>query len=311
MDPIRLVLVLSENWTVVSAGDLRSPVRMAQEAEAAGFDGVMVSEHVVLGEGADADGLMTNPREYALPGNQDPRTPWPHSLLLLSAIAAVTTDLRLIASAVIPPLRHPLLHAQELATLDCLCEGRLVIQPTVSWHEAEYGALGVPFAERGRRLDEHLSAWQEVWSTTPASFHGRHYSFDEVYLEPKPHREGGPRMWFGGSSVHARLIARLVSYGVGFNPLGPVSDGDLARLKEAFAAAGREWSEVEMVGGVRGEFAFPDCLADLAQALESIPRQVRQGFRTFCLKPSQFTDERSLVGAVCREAVERTARLTA
>ena len=102
----------------------------------------MLSEHVVLSPGADADGLMANPRDYALPGNQDPATPWPSSGRLLSAIAAATTRLR--AAAIIAPLRHPLLLAKELATLDLLSEGRLVVQPIVSWHEPEYEALGVP-----------------------------------------------------------------------------------------------------------------------------------------------------------------------
>jgi hypothetical protein len=78
----------------------------------------MVSEHIVLGTDADAGGLPANPRDCALPGNQDPRTPWPSSLLLLSAVASVTTRVRLNASAVIPPLRHPLEIANELATLD-------------------------------------------------------------------------------------------------------------------------------------------------------------------------------------------------
>src|SRR5262245_13393847 len=68
--PPRLVLVLSENWTLTPPRDLRALVRMAVEAEAAGFDAVMVSEHVVLGRGADAEGLPENPRDYALPGNQ-------------------------------------------------------------------------------------------------------------------------------------------------------------------------------------------------------------------------------------------------
>ena len=103
-----MVLVLSENHTLVPPRDLAGLVAMAAEAERAGFDGVMVSEHIVLGLGADADGLPENPRDYALPGNQDPATPWPSSLLLLAAVASVTTRLRLIASAVIPPLRHPL-----------------------------------------------------------------------------------------------------------------------------------------------------------------------------------------------------------
>ena len=75
--------------------------------------------------------------------------PWPSSLVLLSAIAAATTRLRLAACAVIAPLRHPLLLARELGTLDLLSEGRLVVQPTVSWHRDEYEALGVPFRKRG------------------------------------------------------------------------------------------------------------------------------------------------------------------
>jgi alkanesulfonate monooxygenase SsuD/methylene tetrahydromethanopterin reductase-like flavin-dependent oxidoreductase (luciferase family) len=75
MDPPRLVLILSENWTLVDPRDLKGLVTLAVEAEAAGFDAVMVSEHVVLGRDADEAGVPANPRDYALPGNQDPRTP--------------------------------------------------------------------------------------------------------------------------------------------------------------------------------------------------------------------------------------------
>ena len=143
---------------------------MAVEAEDAGFDAVMVSEHVVLGRGADAGGVPENPRDYALPGNQDPSTPWPDPLTLLAAVASVTTTLRLVASSVIAPLRHPVLLAKQLATLDLLSEGRFVVQPTVSWHRAEYDALGVPFERRGELLDEHLEIWRELW-TEPETVH--------------------------------------------------------------------------------------------------------------------------------------------
>src|SRR6187399_2173240 len=173
---------------------------MAVIAEEAGFDAVMVSEHIVLGPGAGAGGIMGNPRDYALPGNQDPAMPWPSSLVLLSAIAAATTRMRLTACAVIAPLRHPLLLARELGTLDLLSEGRLVVQPTVSWHRDEYDALGVPFGSRGALLDEHLAAWDVLWRDTPATFEGAHYRFHDVYLEPKPFRPEGPVLWFGGSS---------------------------------------------------------------------------------------------------------------
>src|SRR6476660_10263467 len=112
MSAPRLVLVLSENWTLTPPRDLRALVDMAAIAEEAGFDAVMISEHIVLGPSAGAEGIMGNPRDYAMPGNQDPAMPWPSSLVLLSAIAAATTRLRLAACAVIAPLRHPLLLAR-------------------------------------------------------------------------------------------------------------------------------------------------------------------------------------------------------
>jgi probable F420-dependent oxidoreductase len=311
MPPPRLVLVLSENHTLVPPRDLAGLVAMAAEAERAGFDGVMVSEHVVLGQGADAEGLPVNPRDYALPGNQDPATPWPSSLLLLAAVASVTTRLRLIASAVIPPLRHPLQIAKELATLDLLSQGRLVVQPTVSWHRAEYEALGVPFSTRGQRLDEHLAAWEVLWRASPATFHGDHYAFDEVWLEPKPFRPDGPRLWFGAQRLHHRLLRRLVAYGHGFNPLGRASEADLARLATAMAEAGRDVADLEMVGGTRG--AFPDSShpAPLDPALDQIPEQVARGFGTICIKPSQFTDDPAGVPDLLRRIVAGVAARTA
>src|SRR5256712_4439290 len=112
-------------------------------------------------------------------------------MVLLGAIAASTTRLRLVAGSVIAPLRHPLQVAKALATLDLLAEGRLVVQPTVGWHRSEYDAMGVPFGARGELLDEHLAAWGVLWRNDPASFAGRHYRFSDVYLEPKPHRSDG------------------------------------------------------------------------------------------------------------------------
>ena len=280
-------------------------VRMAQTAEDTGFDGVMVSEHVVLGTGADADGVPANARDYALPGNQDPSTPWPSSMVLLAAVAAATTRVRLVASAVIPPLRHPLLIAKDLATLDLLSGGRLVVQPTVSWSRAEYEALGVPFTERGARLDEHLEAWRSLWSPGPASFEGRFYRFEDTWLEPKPFRADGPRLWFGGQTVHDRLLTRLTRYGHGFNPLGRPSEHDMERLAAAMRQAGRAMDELELVGGTRGRFLGADAVADLDEALDAIPEQIARGFGTICIKPSQFIDDPAEIGDLCERIVER------
>ena len=233
----RMLLILTENWTMRPVPGLDTLVEFAVEAERAGIDAVMVSEHIVLGPSADADGLPANPRDYALPGNQDPATSWPSPLILLSAIAAATSRIRLVAGAIISPLRHPLALAKDLATLDQLSHGRLVVLPTVSWHRDEYDALGVPFAKRGEILDEQLEIWAKAWRGSPISHEGRHFTFGDVWVEPQPFPAGGPALWFGGSTLHPRLISRLVRYGSGFNPLGRPDDEGLDRLAKALASA--------------------------------------------------------------------------
>ena len=284
---------------------------MAQEAEEAGIDGVMLSEHIVLGPSAGARGRMANPRDYAAPGNQDPATPWPDSIVLMSAIAAATTRLRLIAAAIIAPLRHPLLLAHQLATLDLLSGGRLVVQPTVSWLAEEYEALGVPFERRGALLDEHLAAWRVLWRETPASFEGEHYRFRDVYLEPKPARPEGPTLWFGGQSISPWIVRRLVAYGHGFHPFGQPRAEELAQLRARLATAGRDMAELEVVGGIRPRFPDENSPANLDEAAEQIPAQLAAGYTTICFKPSQYTDDPAEVGALCRRLMDRVASLAA
>jgi len=307
----RMLLVLSENWTLTGGrADLPVAVRWAREAEDAGFDAVMVSEHIVLGPDAGAAGIMGNPRGYALPGNQDPYTPWPNSLLLLAAIAPVTSRLRLAAAAVLASLRHPLLLARELGTLDLISEGRLVVQPTVSWSKDEYDALGVPFGKRGRLLDEHLEVWAKAWGPSPISHESEHYPFPDVYFEPKAYRPEGPRLWFGGQRLHGPVLRRLVRYGHGFHPLGRPTPQDLLLLKEAMAEAGRDSADLEMIGGTQAVFPDDHAPADLGAALAGLPEQLEQGFTTFCIKPNQFIDDADGVGPFCREVMRRVEAMT-
>lgn len=307
--PPRILLILTENHTMRPEPDVADLVAFAIEAERAGLDGVMVSEHVVLGRSADAAGRPANPRDYALPGNQDPATPWPSPLVLLSAIAASTERIRLVAGALISPLRHPLTLAKDLATLDRLSGGRLVVQPTVSWHREEYDAIGVPFARRGDILDEQLRIWSLAWAGSPVSFAGTHYRFADVWVEPQPRGAGGPPLWFGGSTVHSRVVERIARYGSGFNPLGQPDDAGMAKLERALISAGRSPAEIEYVGGTRAAFPGPDQVADLDQALAAVPALMARGFTTICVKPSQFLDDAAGIGGFCRELAARTANL--
>jgi probable F420-dependent oxidoreductase len=306
---VRWLMVLTENDAILDPRDLRAMVDLAVTAEGAGIDGVMLSEHVVLGRDSGAAGEMANSRDYAAPGNQSPSYAWPNSVVMLSAIAQATTRLRLVAGAIIAPLRHPLLLAKELGTLDLLSQGRLVVLPTVSWSRDEYASLGVDFDERGRVLDEQLEVLAKAWGPYPISHDGPRFPFSDVWLEPGAHTRSGPTLWFGGQGMRGPLVRRIVRYGQGLNPFGPLTHEDLQKLGEAMRAAGRDLTELEMVGGIRGQFRMPTDVADVDTALADLPRQLSQGFRTICFKPAMFCRSRDEVADLCRYLVAEGARL--
>ena len=186
-----------------------------------------------------------------------------------------------------------------------------MVLPTVSWSKDEYAALGVPFAERGKILDEQLEVLAKAWGPYPIRHEGTYFPFGDVWLEPGAFRPEGPTMWFGGQGMHPPLVRRLAKYGHGLNPFGSLTDDDLALLAEGMRAEGRELADLEMVGGIRGTFHGPDDLADLDQALESLPRQLAQGYTTICFKPAMFIDHVSEMDAFCRELVAKTDAIAA
>jgi probable F420-dependent oxidoreductase len=306
---IRLILDLSENMTMIDPRDIRGQVDLAVEAERVGFDGVMVSEHVVMGKGADSNGLPLNPREFVMPGMQHPSTPWPSNIVLMSAVAAATSRVRIVGAAVIAPLRHPLALAKELGTLDLLSRGRLVVLLTTSWHKAEYDALAVPFDKRGEILDEQLQIMKAAWSGSPASFHGKHFNFDDVWVEPKAFRPSGPTLWFGGATPHKRLLERLVRYGSGYLPMGPMSAEEKAKLAAALSAAGRNFADLEFLGGIPGMFKDATSCASLDESLGALAPQIHFGARTFVVKPSQFISDLASFPKFGREVVTQANRI--
>jgi alkanesulfonate monooxygenase SsuD/methylene tetrahydromethanopterin reductase-like flavin-dependent oxidoreductase (luciferase family) len=311
MTDVKLLMVLTENDTLIGPRDLGAMVDMAVEAERHGIDGVMLSEHVVLGPDSRAAGPMQNPRDYAAPGNQSPDYAWPNSIVMMSAIAQATERLRIVAGAIIAPLRHPLLLAKELGTLDLLSQGRLVVLPTVSWSKDEYDALGVPFTERGKILDEQLEILSRAWGPYPIRNDGPYFPFGDVWLEPGAHTPDGPPIWLGGQGMHPPLVRRLAKYGRGLNPFGALSDADLELLQEGMKAAGRDISELELVGGIRGRFAGTDDVADLDEALEALPGQLARGFTTICFKPAMFVSDVSQLPALYDELQEKASKIAA
>jgi probable F420-dependent oxidoreductase len=184
---------------------------VAVRAEQLGFADVWVSDHLVI----PADQGYPSPYLY------DP-------LLTLGWAAAATERIGLGTSVLVVPQYHPLHLANSLASLDQLSGGRLTVAGGVGWSAGEFAALGQDFATRGARMDEAVDIMRLVWSTDPASFHGRHYSFDEIRVQPQPAHP--IPVWIGGSSpaAHRRAAAR----GDGFQAIS-TSPEDLAPIVAA------------------------------------------------------------------------------
>jgi probable F420-dependent oxidoreductase len=305
-----LTVLLSELDTLIEPRDERRVLEFSQQAEDAGYHGVHIIDHVVMGPGSSFRGLPENPRAYRWVGNQAPDQHMPSQIVMMSAIAAVTSRIRLMATATLTPLRPPLLNAKQWATLDLLSEGRLTITPIGGWQKEEYAAMGIPFAERGRRLDEQLEIMHLVWNETPASYEGEFYRFEDVYVVPKPVQPGGPEIIIGGDQMHEKVIRRIVRYGSGYTLTAPPEPEALARLSVEMEKAGRKMSELKTSGLLLPVFPEPDKPADLARSVEeSLPPQLAAGVDSVTFKPSQFIDDPAQMPALLREFDRRIEAL--
>lgn len=205
--------------TAFDGGPGRGPafVRdVAQAAEALGFHSIWVPEHIVFFEQYDSvypyppsPGSTAAP---ALPAGQRPSLYDP--LFTCQAMAAATTTLHVGTAVALVPLRHPLLWAREVSTLDHFTGGRFELGVGVGWLAEEFAALGAPFAERGKVADEHLAALRTLWRDEVATFHGRHVDFDGAVVLPKPATPGGPPILVGGDTDPA--LRRTARYGDGW-----------------------------------------------------------------------------------------------
>ncbi len=161
--------------------------RAAVQAEELGFADVWTSEHIIV------------PKDAAYP----PSAIFYDPVLTLTWAAAYTKRVGLGTSVLVLPMRHPLPLAKELATLQNLSEGRLILGAGAGWLEAEFAALGVPFGERGRRMDEGIAMMRAVWSEDPVNFPARHIPAIIENMRSLPQPIKPIPIWIGGSSERA------------------------------------------------------------------------------------------------------------
>jgi probable F420-dependent oxidoreductase len=148
--------------------------RIAQLAEAAGFESLWAGEHVVLPDPRTPESPME-------PGDRilDP-------VVALTYLAAHTRRVLLGTGIIILPQRHPLVLAKELASLDVLSGGRLLCGIGVGYLEPELSAIGISLEERGARTDEYLAAMHAIWTQPQPAYHGHFVSFEGIQAHPHP-----------------------------------------------------------------------------------------------------------------------------
>jgi probable F420-dependent oxidoreductase len=224
----RLILALPPAFHPTAGPE--TALATAVGAERAGFSGVAVTDHVVMGEGRDYPwGALPSPAHG----------PWLEPLTLLAAIGAATTKLRLCTAILIAPLRPAALLAKMAATVDRLCQGRLELACGTGWQRKEFDAVGVPFDRRAAVLRETLLACRQLWSQSPASFDGEFVHITDAWCEPKPLRRGGPPVVLAGS-VSEPNLKRMACLGDGW--ITPVVY-DLARLSSDAGAVQDAWRD--------------------------------------------------------------------
>jgi alkanesulfonate monooxygenase SsuD/methylene tetrahydromethanopterin reductase-like flavin-dependent oxidoreductase (luciferase family) len=147
---------------------LASAATLGELAEDHGYDSVWVSDHIVI----------PPKRKTTFPGTADGDFPpswregYLESVTTLAWLAGRTHRVRLGTSALVLPLRNPLVLAKQFATVDVLSGGRLSVAVTAGYAEDEFEVIGVPFGGRGARLEEQVRLLQAMWRTDPASFDG-------------------------------------------------------------------------------------------------------------------------------------------
>jgi probable F420-dependent oxidoreductase len=250
-------------------------VALATAAEAAGFESLWTVEHVVVPHGY----ASTYPyaRDGRMPGGEE--FPIPDPLVWLTWVAAHTTTLRLGTGILVLPQRNPVVLAKEVATLDVMSGGRMLLGVGVGWLEEEFAVIGASFPDRGPRTDEYIEAMRALWSQDMATFSGETVTFSEAILRPRPVYSRVPVIVGGHTPAAARRAGRL---GDGFFPAKGDLPALLTELRAAAERAGRDPADVEIT------WTGASVLAGGEQAVDEVGRLAEMGVARLVIPPLAF-----------------------
>ena len=232
-----------------------SPAELAVMVEERGFESLFFPEHTHI----PASRISPWPG-----GGELPKAYWhTHDPLIALAMAAEATSRLLLGTGIaLVTERDPILMAKQVATLDFLSQGRVVLGVGAGWNAEEMENHGIRFRDRWKVLRERVLAMKRIWSDDEAEFHGEHVDFDPIWAYPKPKQAGGPKIFMGAGSPWT--WARIAEYCDGWMPIyqDPEQPGGrmavdfatgIARVREAWAAAGRTGEPDFSVYGMPGD----------------------------------------------------------
>jgi probable F420-dependent oxidoreductase len=184
-----------------TCADPESAIEVARYAESAGLESVWTGEHVALPDPQPAGFSMA------------PTLPFLDTTVALTLVAAHTKTLKLASGIIILPLRNPVLLAKELASIDVISNGRLIVGVGAGYVEGEFAAAGVRLAGRGERMDDYIRALRALWAMDQPHHDGPFVSFDGIDAHPRPVQRGGPPLVVGGESRAALRRAHTMGNG--------------------------------------------------------------------------------------------------
>ena len=218
--------------------------------------------------------------------------PWLDGPTALAAVLARTGQMSLTTTVALPVVRGPVALAKTLAAIDLLSGGRLVVGVGPGSSARDYVAVGIPFEERWKRLDEAVQAMRAFWLGEGSSFKGEFYSTEGIVLEPYPARQPGPPIWIGswGSEAGLRRTARLGDgwLASAYNTSPQEFASARGRLREHLQAAGKDPNQ------------FPNAIATMffyvTEKRAAAERIVREVLSPMLNRSEEELSQRLLVG---------------
>jgi len=267
--------------------DPKEAVALAQAGEAAGFESLWTVEHTVVPAGYGS-AYPYAPSGKMAGGHDD--IPLPDPLIWMAYIAAATKTIKLATGILILPQHQPVLAAKQIATLDHMSGGRVLLGIGVGWMKEEFAALGVPFHERGARTDEYILAMRELWAAEKPTFDGKFVQFKDAYCRPQPTNKSVPIIVGGHSEAAAKRAGRL---GDGFFPARDAPADMIALARKSAVEAGRDPNKLEITASMPEDFDRIPALKQLGVTRLLVPATPMAGLKQLVRGPedvARFTE---------------------